>query len=556
VAERQASFKEPLILVVAALAMFLAGGWGLPLIRGEGMYALIPQEMFQAGGWLTPTLNGVPYLDKPPLLYWLNLGSYHILGLSVAAARLPTVLMTAGEVWFTWRIGRLLLGTRPAFLGCLVLLTSIGFFILHLQLLTDHPVTLAILAAFYFLLRHEESPARRWVAGFHLALAAGFLSKGFIGQVFPVLIGGLYALKPGRRHLFRLLLSPWGLALQLAVIAPWFAAMEWAHPGFLRHQIINEQIMRFLGMRQPPDIIPFSLPGFWLFLGIWLMPWTLLLPSALIRFWREEAFWPSSTGPARLLIIWAAAIMGFYTLSSSRIEYYSLPVLPPLALMVGWRLDRYLETPKDRSVPLALLVVGVLGLVVLFLLPYLEEICAANRREFVGMFALLAPMARWVTVGAPLLALAAAGVGLRFPRLAVAGYAALALFLIFCTHQTYLALSPLLSDKLPGDFIRTHAGPQDLVVMESIEEFEYGASLAYYANRRLLMVTRDGLPQFPYAVPPSQNYLITPRQLHALWRGPHRVFLLVDEATPADPFFAGASVALATPGKRLLVNRR
>jgi hypothetical protein len=91
--------------------------------------------------------------------------------------------------------------------------------------------------------------------------------------------------------------------------------------------------------------------------------------------------------------------------------------------------------------------------------------------------------------------------------------------------------------------------------MEQIEEFEYGASLGFYSGHHLLMVKRHGLPQFPSPVPADQDYLITPEQLQELWRGPERVFLLVDDATPLEPFLQDARVLLTMPGKRLLANR-
>jgi 4-amino-4-deoxy-L-arabinose transferase-like glycosyltransferase len=87
------------------------------------------------------------------------------------------------------------------------------------------------------------------------------------------------------------------------------------------------------------------------FLGIWLMPWTFILPSALYRFWPATRPGREVGASGRLLLIWAAVILGFFTLSSSRIEYYSLPALPALALILGWRLQRYLDTPGDRLIP-------------------------------------------------------------------------------------------------------------------------------------------------------------------------------------------------------------
>ena len=233
-----------------------------------------------------------------------------------------------------------------------------------------------------------------------------------------------------------------------------------------------------------------------------------------------------------------------------------MPALPPLALIIGWRLQRYLDTPADRALPWALAIIGLLGLATLFLLPYLEQVCAGNRREFYGMFCLIAPIARPVTFMIPALALAGFLAGLaRRHRVAAGCYGVLALALVFFTFRTYLALSPLMSDKIPAELLGKSATPQDRVVMEQIEEFEYGACLEFYSGHHLLMVKRHGLPQFPYPVPPDQDYLITPEQLRELWQGPDRVFLLMDDATPPEPFLQGARVVLTMPSKRLLANR-
>jgi 4-amino-4-deoxy-L-arabinose transferase-like glycosyltransferase len=543
-------------LLLACLAVYLPCFWQLPLIRAEAMYALIPKEMLASGSWLVPSLNGVPYLDKPQLLYWLNILGYKLLGVSDWAARVPTLGMTLAEVWLTYLIGRRLLGQVAAWLGAFALLSCIGFFSLYLQILTDHLITLSLAAALYALLRWQEEPDCRWGALFYLSLVTGFLSKGFIGMVFPVAIGLLYAWHLKQSRLLSLFWYPRGLALMVLLLAPWFVGVELALPGFLKFQIVNEQIMRFLGQRQPPDINSFALPGFWLFLGIWLMPWTFLLPEGLCRFWRATGTGGDARPEGRLLIIWAAVILIFFSLSSSRIEYYSLPAFPPLALIVGWRIERYLAHAEDRSLLWALLGIGFLGLGILFLLPYLERICVANRREFCGMFALLYPLARPVTFLIPALAAggALAAIFRRRPA-AVACYGALALVLIFFTFKTLLTLSPQLSDQLPGDYVKRVASPQDLLIMGQIEEFEYGSSLNFYSSHPIFIVKRDSLPQFPYPVPPEKDYLISPERLQELWFGPRRVFLLLDDATPAEPFLKGATPALRLQGKRLLVNR-
>ena len=542
-------------LLLACLAIYLIPViWHTPLIRAEAMYALIPKEMLASGSWFTPTLNGLPYWDKPQLLYWLTLPCYKLFGVSDQVARLPLLGVTLAEVWVTYLIGRRLLGRQAAWLGGLALLSSIGFFALHLQILTDHLVTLFLAVSVYFLLRWQEQPSGKWSALFFLALGLGFLSKGFIGLVFPGLIVVCHAWQLRRPGLLSILWSPLGLAVLSLIMVPWFTACELAHPGFIKFQVVNEQILRFLGRRHPQDINSFPLAGFWLFLGIWLAPYTPLLPGTFWRFWKETH--DAARRAGRLLIIWPAVILIFFSLSSSRIEYYSLPALPPLALLIGWRLKRYLDTPGDRGPLWALLIIGLLGLAVMFLLPYLQQICAANRREFAGMFRLIAPVARPVTYLIPALALAGLyAVWVRRPRLAVACYGVLAVSLLLFTFRVWLTLMPSLSDQIPGLWLRQHAAAGDVVVMGPIEEYEYGASLAFYAGRPILMEKRHGLPQFPQPVPPAQDYLITPQRLQNLWQGPNRVFLLLDDATPPDPWLQGAEVPLGLPGKRLLANR-
>jgi 4-amino-4-deoxy-L-arabinose transferase-like glycosyltransferase len=538
------------------LALYLVTGLTLPLSRGEAMYALVPAEMLAAGRFFLTTLNGVPYLEKPPLLYWLNLLAFKVLGVSDWAARVPTSLITAAEVWLVFRLGLLLLNPRAAWLGGFVLLSSVGFFYLHLELFTDHLITLALLAALYCLVRWLRKPRLAWALSFHLALVAGYLSKGLIGLGFPLVIGALYGLMRRQARVWRLVLHPGGLALLAALLVPWFAATEAAHPGFLWHHFVDEHLIRLLGERQPGGVSMISLPLFWLFLAVWLMPWAVLLPEALYRYGKEVlgARAGGGVGEGSLLMLWPVVVLVVFSLSSSRIEYYSLPALPPLALILGWRLDRYLASPRDSGLAVALLVLGIACLGAVLFVPFLEKLCAGNRREFVGLFALVAPIAKRVSILVPPLALLGALRGRGRPRVALAAYAAVALALVFFTFQALTALAPVRSDKAQGEYVFFHARPGDVAVMESIEEFELGACFAFYARRPILMVQRRGLPRFVYPVPPEQSYLIFPTRLRELWQGPGRVFLLADDVQPLEPWLAEARVVLAQGGKRLLVN--
>jgi len=182
-------------------------------------------------------------------------------------------------------------------------------------------------------------------------------------------------------------------------------------------------------------------------------------------------------------------------------------------------------------------------------------VCVENRREFCGMVSLLSPIAwraTWLIPAAALVGLGAA----RFqrPRLAVACYSVLALGIAIFTFQSFSALTPRLCDQQAAAYVRRVAATQDLLIMGPIEEFEYAASLKYYSQRHILMVQRHGLPQFPYPVDSAANYIISPERLQELWQGPRKVFLLLDDATPPEPFMQDATAVLTLPGKRLLVN--
>jgi hypothetical protein len=130
----------------------------------------------------------------------------------------------------------------------------------------------------------------------------------------------------------------------------------------------------------------------------------------------------------------------------------------------------------------------------------------------------------------------------------------LALGIAILTFLSFASLTPVLCDKEAAAYVRQHPAPEDVLIMGPIEEFEYGASLEYYARRHILMVQRNGLPQFPYPVDPAANYIISPERLQELWQGPKKVFLLLDDATPPESFLQGAPAVLSLPGKRLLVN--
>ena len=543
-------------LIFLWLLIFVPTLGKLPLIRSEAMYAQIPLEMLQSGDWLTPRLNGARYLDKPPLYYWINLTAFQLAGVSDDTARLATFFIGLGEAMATLALGALLFSRLTGWLAGLILLTSIGFFALHLQMLADHLITLTLSWSLFFLWLWRRQPRTLYVVGFYVCIALGLMSKGLIGLVFPLAVGILFAILTRDARFWRFFLNPMALLALAAIALPWFWLMELHNPGFLQFHLVNEQISRFFGGRFPPDMKSFSLSGFWLFTLVWLMPWTPFLPTAISAVWPKRWLPPApEDAPGVLLVLWAGIILLFFSLSSSRIEYYSLPALPPLALIIGRRLELYLAQPESRSFQISLLLFALFFLGLLALLPVLEVICADNRREFTGMFDLLMPLVRPATpIFVGLTTVLAVAAWCRRPRLCLCCLGSIAVTVLFFTFQSLWLLSPHLSDAWAGKFVRQHGQPHDVLVMGNIEEFEYGMSLRYYAQKRILMVQRDGLPDFGFPLTTQENFLIKPQALQELWQGPQRVFLLVDECAPED--YLKDAVRLQTMGgKHLLANK-
>jgi 4-amino-4-deoxy-L-arabinose transferase-like glycosyltransferase len=543
-------------LILLWLLIFIPTLGKLPLIRSEAMYAQIPLEMLESSDWLTPRLNGARYFDKPPLYYWINLIAFQVGGISDNSARWATFSIGLGEVLATLALGTLLFSRLTGWLAGLILLTSIGFFALHLQMLADHLITLALSWSIFFFWQWRQQPTTRSLAGFYICLGLGFMSKGLIGIFFPLAIGGLFALWTRDARFWRFFLNPFAWLGLLAALLPWFGLMELHNPGFLKFHLLNEQIYRFLGYRYPPDIRSFSLPEFWLFALVWLMPWTPFLPAALIALRPKPWLRPESKdAPLGLLFLWAGVILAFFSISSSRIEYYSLPALPPLALIIGRRLEMYLAQPESRAIRWSLGLYAVLLLGLLSLVPYMEKTCVDNRREFIGMFEQLKPL---IYPAAPLLAVLSAALFLacwrRRPRLSIGCLAGIALVLLYFTFQSLYLLSPQLSDAWAGKILHEQARPDDIVVMGNIEEFEYGMSLRYYAQKQVLMVQRNGLPNFGFPLTIQESYLIKPQTLQELWQSQQRVYVLLDDCAPED--YLKNAVTLETKGgKRLVTNQ-
>ena len=318
----------------------------------DAVQAQIAHNMLQSGDWVTARLDGIAYLEKSPLKYWMIAVSFMLFGVHDWAARIPIAIGTVLLCWVTARFGAWAFGRRMGMCSGLVLATSIGLFLFTRILIPDVILTLTITLTLWGFLRalEETEPHRpRWAMVMWAAMATGLLLKGLIAALFPIATGLLY-LGVTRQLLVR---KTWvrlrpvaGILLLLAIAAPWHVLATVRNPplfdftmhsesgsyhGFFWFYFINEHLLRFLNLRYPRDYNTVPRLYFWLFHLLWLFPWSAYFPAVFRLDYRK----PDRASRVRLLAVcWCGFILVFFTFSTTQ-EYYSMPCYPALALLLG-----------------------------------------------------------------------------------------------------------------------------------------------------------------------------------------------------------------------------
>ena len=315
----------------------------------EGHFAMVGQEMIWRNDWITPYLNGSPYLNKPPLLYWLIATSTSIFGSTEFAARLPISLSGWLGIIVAWKWTRELWGINSSRITALMLSVTLGWFIFTHQILIDVLLGTLLLSSSYFLWKSLYQPRSwfNWLSAY-IAIALCVLTKGLIGGVFPLIsCFALIVVRQDWKIIKRIKLYQ-GLLVIMAVVAPWFIAIEQANPGFLHYFVFNEHFDRLLDRRFPPDyeVSKISTIGYLAITACWCFPWILFLPSVIKFTWTEwqRGFFKNASVLDRknsdgIFLLATGAILPIilFLPLSSRLIYYSIPAIPPYVMLcAGW----------------------------------------------------------------------------------------------------------------------------------------------------------------------------------------------------------------------------
>jgi 4-amino-4-deoxy-L-arabinose transferase-like glycosyltransferase len=322
----------------------------------DAVQAQIARNMLDSGDWVTARLDGVAYLEKSPLVYWMMAASYRVFGIHDWAARLPLALAVVLLCWLTYRFAQWAFGSQAGVYAGICLATSAGLFLFTRILIPDATLALTITASLWAWMRLLDSEetlsstqSRLWAVVLGSSLGCGLLLKGLIADVFPALTMMVYLVLTKQlfvRTIWRRFSPGLVITTALLVAAPWHVLAMLRNPplfsfslhsgpgeyrGFFWFYFFNEHLLRFLNLRYPHDYNTVPRGLFWLLNLVWLFPWSAYLVGAIKLNYSSD----SRAGRVRLMALcWIWVVMVFFTFSTTQ-EYYSMPIYPALAMLIG-----------------------------------------------------------------------------------------------------------------------------------------------------------------------------------------------------------------------------
>ncbi len=569
--DRPALIGGALAVLLAAPFLFYGLG-GAPFDDpGEGMHAQIARELRASGNPLDLRLNGVPYLDKPALLYVLLSGAFSVAGEREAVARAVPAAAALAAVAATAWLGSRLLGLAGGVLAGGALLTCPGFFAYGRYVRPETLLVAALAAGFAFtLIGIVDNRRGLIVVGFGAFGVAG-LAKDPLAAVTPVAAMGLAMALSGRLRPVSHWL-PWsGLSACLLLAFGWWAAMAVRVPGFAWYTIVDNHVLNVLRMRHFPDEdVPLAAGHFLTVAALGAAPWVLAAAVSAIDLVRRRAWREPGEAPWVALTLWAVGVLALTAVSPFRLPHYGLPAYPALALLAarawwrgsGWGLA--LAHALGFAFLAGLALVAWSGDASAFAARVMSVTDVATRKaELVGEPVALLP---WETMrsllGATGLILGAGAVSLVLigrragARMGVAAVVLITMLVLQpCVASALAAVSAHRAVRDLALEIARGAGPDDVVAHEG--PVENSGALEWYSRRRPIIVDgRRSVLGFGSTVDGAALFWNVAR-LRTAWDSGQRVWMVTTRAPGHSVAgqLPGARLVMAAGGRRLYVNR-
>jgi len=484
--------------VIGWLLIIFACFYGLgsyPLLdHNEGMYAAIARDMLHSGDFIIPHLNGLPYLEKPPLLFWLMAVSMSVFGEHEWATRLVPALALFATTWMMERfIYRQTKSQTASMAAALIFATALPLLAIGRMVLCDMLMTCFLSAALMgFYNRGQGSEVRiqgrkEGFYGFYFFLALAVLTKGFVAII---LAGGTIALfllwqrRPLQDYLR--IVSLRGMLLFLVITTPWHIAASLQEPGFAYFYFINEHVLRFLNLREPHDYytghIWYYLPRI---LG-YLAPWTVFLAlfarkdaqCQMLDIKKESFLISDLYHLTSFLWSWFFFCLVFFSISGAKANYYMIAGMPPLVMLLALKLAQCMETKPH-------IIRGLASIALLLIISAIELVqcfCYEGRGDLYPICRIVS----WPVIGATALyAIVAIALCWRSPpRWIVLLLGAHVLLLLPLLISGANMAGDRISQKPVAEFLKASSYGEVAVY----QEFEELSALAFYMGKPLVIV--------------------------------------------------------------------
>lgn len=425
--------KKQIIWILFALVIIFIYFFGLtiPLLGpDEPRYSQVAREMFERNDWVTPTLGGFDWFEKPALLYWLQIASYNIFGISEFAARFGSALFGLGTIFSLWILGRFAgaanteenkeddeekvikdinqeTGTEFANWLALIAASSIGLIVFSrgasFDIVLTFPITASLVGFFIFDLTQRsknlnsfgEIPKKNSfltdylpLVVFYLFIGVALIAKGLVGIVFPFAIVAFYYVLswklPSKTFIFSLF---WGTIFSLIAASLWYLPMYQANGWkFIDEFFIQHHFQRYTSNKY------FHPQPFWFFflvLPLMTIPW---LPFFLVAIWsflkkqiskskiqnpdsatrnqkvHKRFFLPFSSSPLLdFAFAWMLVPLVFFSFSGSKLPGYILPALPGALVLTAEYVYRFVRKSEKRRYVLQTLAFLTFAIIALLL---------------------------------------------------------------------------------------------------------------------------------------------------------------------------------------------
>ena len=611
----------------------------------DATHAQAAQTMLSTGDWITLRVDGVRYLEKPPLPYWITAVTLYLFAplnadherneqAAAFAVHLPlalTVLALAllGYAWSRRAFPPPRFGTNTALYSAIFTLTSVGVFLFTRVFIPDALLSLLLALTLYAFLRCLEStstttapevlsvgnPFSRlvprikiqsqsfWPYALWLSLALAVLTKGLISLVFIFGTTLVFLVWTRQLYLWRQLRPLSGGLLFFVIAAPWHILAGLRNTGganghgFFWFYFINEHVLRFLGRRIPRDYNKLPAALYWSLHLVWLFPWSLFAPAALIYAWRNRREYLSRSTcnftrqTILILAIFSTFVLVFFSISTNQ-EYYTFPVYLPLLVLLAAALSAIEAAPiqgsSRRTLTFGFAALTAIGLAVSVALtyglwssrhlPFVPDVGDLLAHRGVGDYTL--SMSHFFDLTGPsfaalrlpsIMALLAFLIGpptawiLHARRHALPAMLAVALTstaFLFAAHLALVRFGTMLSSanfaKTINELERNRfISPESQVLIFGDQAF--GSSIPFYLNRRVLLVDgRSTSMLFGSTFPDAPPIFLTSSELLAQWGTGSRKILFVplEQRDAVDQLLGSRQIILQkTSGKVLITDR-